>query len=173
VVVLAFGGSLGAGPINEGLPAAASTLPPHTQVLHISGKGKGAAVTGAYTGTGLRAAVVEYVTDMERAYAASDLAVTRSGGAVAELTALGLASVLVPGPWATGGHQEANARVLEAEGACVVVVETQPEFSRRLGEAVASVVADASRRSSMSAAARRMGRPRAADDLATLVESLA
>ncbi len=71
-----------------------------------------------------RVIVLPYIDAMARAWSAADLAVCRAGAStVAELTAYGVPSLLVPLPTAAGGHQEANARALEEAGAAAVLPE--------------------------------------------------
>jgi UDP-N-acetylglucosamine--N-acetylmuramyl-(pentapeptide) pyrophosphoryl-undecaprenol N-acetylglucosamine transferase len=116
---------------------------------------------------------------MQDAYSAADLVVSRAGAStVAELTALGLPCVLVPLPFATSGHQEANARVLEKSGAAKVVLQnvaggrsaiTDSSFPDRLRDALESLLDDAGARANASEAARCIGRPDATAALASLV----
>ena len=68
--------------------------------------------------------VVPYIYDMANSMAAADLVVCRAGAiTISELTALGIPSVMIPSPYVTANHQEANARALEEQGAAVVIVE--------------------------------------------------
>jgi UDP-N-acetylglucosamine--N-acetylmuramyl-(pentapeptide) pyrophosphoryl-undecaprenol N-acetylglucosamine transferase len=84
---------------------------------------------------------------------------------VAELTVCGLPSILVPYPYATGRHQEANARALERAGAAVVVLD-DAATGEALGRRIVSILDDAGRLLSMSRSSQRLGRPEAADAVA-------
>src|SRR5699024_9912992 len=98
-VLLVTGGSLGAQRLNDAVAQAApAVIDAGAQILHIAGRGKAAELPQL---EGCR--VLEYVTAMEDAYAAADLALTRSGaGTVSELSAVGLPAVLVPLPIGNG-----------------------------------------------------------------------
>ncbi len=113
--------------------------------------------------------VAEFVNDMPEAYAAADLVVARAGAmTVAEVAAAGRPALFVPFAGATHGHQEANARALEAQGAAVVLTEAQAT-EESLGVAIATLLADPSRLSAMGEAARRAARPDAAARLCDIV----
>jgi UDP-N-acetylglucosamine--N-acetylmuramyl-(pentapeptide) pyrophosphoryl-undecaprenol N-acetylglucosamine transferase len=162
VVVLVFGGSLGARSINlaaiDGLAGA-----PY-RVLHVAGKrdfAELAAPDGRYI---LR----DYLTPFGAALAAADLAVARSGGSVFELAQYGLPAVLVPYPHASADHQSTNARWMADAGAAVVVrdAELTPE---RLRSEVDAIALDPERLAAMSAASAALARPDAARDIAAEV----
>lgn len=162
-VVGVFGGSLGAGAINEAVVRMLrSWEAPEIQVLHLAGRGY-EEVSEAARVSPLRWVVLDFCDVMEEFYAACDVVVARAGGSVAELTATGTPSVLVPGGFGSGGHQAANAAVLEGAGAATVVPE---EGLDALGPTVAELVSDPGRRASMTTAARGLARPHAATDIA-------
>lgn len=108
--------------------------------------------------------------DLARALAAADLAVCRSGaGAMAELPAVGLPAVLVPGEFS---GQDLNARYMSDRGAAVVVPNAAldgPTLTRAVLE-----LADApERRQALAAASRALARPHAAEEIARLVVNTA
>jgi UDP-N-acetylglucosamine--N-acetylmuramyl-(pentapeptide) pyrophosphoryl-undecaprenol N-acetylglucosamine transferase len=107
-----------------------------------------------------------FLERMELAYAVADLVVSRAGATtVAEIAVCGLPAVLVPYPYATGGHQEANARALERAGGATVVLD-QAATGEGLSRRIEALLDDAGRLLSMARASRRFGRPDAADALA-------
>ncbi|MBI2201286.1 MAG: undecaprenyldiphospho-muramoylpentapeptide beta-N-acetylglucosaminyltransferase [Armatimonadetes bacterium] len=171
LTVLVLGGSLGAATLNDAVIDMAGLLPADTgvQILHQVGKEHDARVTGRIGAIQVRTYVtMPYIEDIGDAYACADVAICRAGaGTLAEVTAHGLPAITVPYPFAVAGEQEANARVLEAAGAAVVIVH-QELSGRRLFEALQEL-RDPSRRRAMAEASRRLGRPRAADDVAGLV----
>ena len=117
--------------------------------------------------------MLDYLDDMASALAAADLVVARAGAtSIAEITALGLPSVLVPYPYATDDHQTKNAASLVAHGAAVLVADAELD-GQRFGDVVAGLLGDAEARATMSAASRELGRPRAAADVAQLARSVA
>jgi UDP-N-acetylglucosamine--N-acetylmuramyl-(pentapeptide) pyrophosphoryl-undecaprenol N-acetylglucosamine transferase len=110
-------------------------------------------------------------TDMLASLVAADLVVGRAGSStLAEVTALGIPSVIVPYPHAAG-HQVANARVLADAGAARLVRDE--DFDADALVAAADLLADATTLAAMSIAARGFGRPGAADAVAALVMAAA
>lgn len=123
ITVLVFGGSQGAHKLNASVPEALYRLGrPDIKVIHQTGDRDYESVGNAYTGHGIDARVLRFIDDMAGAYAEADFVIGRSGaGTVAEITALGKPSLLIPYPYATNNHQMENARVLERAGAAVIV----------------------------------------------------
>ena len=108
---------------------------------------------------------------MLAALAATDLVVGRAGSStVAEVTALGIPSVIVPYPHA-GAHQGANAASLAEAGAARIVPDEA--FDADALVAATDLLFDEPARAAMAEAARRLGRPGAAEAVATLVLALA
>ncbi len=164
VTVGIVGGSLGSRPINDAMAAAAPALAAAgTQVLHLAGPRFEDEVRTRTSGAGVPWRVVGFEDEMEWFFAAVDLVVSRASGMVAEFTATGTPSVLVPGAFGSKGHQEASARWLESVGAARVVAE---EDLASLGMHVARLVEDGDERRRMGAAATSVGRPDAATVIA-------
>ena len=156
LVVLVFGGSLGARSINLAAVEAFADAP--YRVLHVAGRRDFTDLEppgGHYV---LR----DYVSPFGQVLAASDVAVARSGGSVFELAQYGLPAVLVPYPHASADHQTTNARWMADAGAAVILRDAELT-PRALREATDRVVADRER---MAAAARALARPDAARDIA-------
>jgi UDP-N-acetylglucosamine--N-acetylmuramyl-(pentapeptide) pyrophosphoryl-undecaprenol N-acetylglucosamine transferase len=106
------------------------------------------------------------------AYAAADLVLCRSGATtLAEISALGKASILVPYPFAAADHQARNAERVARAGAAVAIAEKDLE-PRRLRAEVGSLLCDDERRRAMEAASRGLGKPKAADQVAEAVLGL-
>jgi UDP-N-acetylglucosamine--N-acetylmuramyl-(pentapeptide) pyrophosphoryl-undecaprenol N-acetylglucosamine transferase len=113
---------------------------------------------------------VEYEPIMANFYQAADVVVSRSGAnAVAELAVMGLPSILVPLPNAPGAHQSANAALLEAAGASIVVEDDECD-ANHLASDLDALAGDEARLRSMGEAASKVGRPDALDLVAQLVE---
>ncbi len=122
--VLVFGGSQGATFLNTQVPELLTRAVARgvaLTVLHQTGPAEVEATVERYALIGANATVVPFIDHMASAYAGADLAICRAGAlTIAELTAVGLPSLLVPFPHAADNHQEANARVLERAGAAIV-----------------------------------------------------
>lgn len=158
-----FGGSLGAGVVNQAVVALVENWEgPSLQVLHLAGRGFEEVRARARVSPG-RWVVLDFCDEMDSFYAACDMVVARAGGSVAELTATSTPAVLIPGGFGSGRHQEANAAVLEAAGCAVVVDEGNID---RLGPVVRDLASNAERRREMAQAAVRLARPEAATAVA-------
>jgi UDP-N-acetylglucosamine--N-acetylmuramyl-(pentapeptide) pyrophosphoryl-undecaprenol N-acetylglucosamine transferase len=170
-VLVAVGGSLGAAKLNELTIALARDPARAYQILHVTGPRYEAEVRAAY-GT-LPAGVVlrGYEDRMADAFAVADLVVCRSGSStLAELCAVGKASVLLPSPNVTDNHQEENARGLERAGAAVVVLEGGMDTAA-VSTQIGALMADEPRRVAMAAAAKTLARPEVAEEVAGMLEA--
>ncbi|WP_044974789.1 undecaprenyldiphospho-muramoylpentapeptide beta-N-acetylglucosaminyltransferase [Ruminococcus sp. HUN007] len=128
--VLSFGGSLGAGCINETMAEVIKyTRANDLKINHIHGYGGMGKDTfpAAMKKYGVpmksdRTRITEYINDMDTCMAAADLVVCRSGATtLAELEAMGKPAILIPSPIVAGNHQFHNANVLGKAGAAVVI----------------------------------------------------
>ena len=110
--ILVVGGSQGAKVLNDCVPAALVLIPAAQRptVTHQSGKQHIGVLRKAYADVQVQAEVVDFIDDMPRRYAEADLVICRAGAiTVSELTAAGVASVLVPLMVSTTTHQRNNA----------------------------------------------------------------
>ncbi|HEX8325851.1 MAG TPA: UDP-N-acetylglucosamine--N-acetylmuramyl-(pentapeptide) pyrophosphoryl-undecaprenol N-acetylglucosamine transferase [Tepidisphaeraceae bacterium] len=171
------GASQGAQTVNEAVIESLRTSKLQGwQVLHLAGRDHAAAVRTAYRDAGLAAVVIDFTPAMADVWAVTDLAVARSGASTcAELTACGLASVLMPYPFHKDMHQRANAKVLADAGAAVLLDDEKDRRrnSERLRPVLQSLLYDAPKRQAMAAAAKAMGRPDASAAVAAYVAGLA
>ncbi len=174
VRVLVLGGSQGAKTLNETLPEALAAVRSPISVVHQCGRAHAEAVQALYTKLNADfAEVVPFIDDMPTALADADLVISRSGaGAVSEICAVGRPSVLVPYPFAAGDHQRVNAEALQAEGAAISV-DQENATAARLTRDIDALIADPEGLKRMAEAARRLGRPDAADVVARDLLSLA
>ena len=165
-VVLVFGGSLGARLLNDlALDAWAEEGP---AVIHLCGERDYPELEGRVTRPDY--ILQPFIDQIGVAYGAADIVLARAGGSVWELAAAGLPAVLVPGEFATGQHQEKNARwFADADGA-VVVPEAEAARAPRMVE---ELLADPDRLAAMAAAMRAVAKPDAAEEIADELVSLA
>jgi UDP-N-acetylglucosamine--N-acetylmuramyl-(pentapeptide) pyrophosphoryl-undecaprenol N-acetylglucosamine transferase len=175
-LMLVFGGSQAVARMNAAVAGALPRLLPDWHVLHLTGDDgmadAGAARFALPDELRPRYTAEPFLTDrMADALVAADLVVGRAGSSTcAELAAIGIPAILVPYPFA-GAHQRYNARYLAGEGAAVEVPDE--EFSAERLVAETSELLDDGRRRAMADAARRLGRPHAARDLADELIALA
>jgi len=170
--LVALGGSQGALRVNTAVIQALRSLRDRDdlQVLLLCGPAHEDAVGRSLTDTGrILVRVRGFLERMELAYALADLAVARAGATTcAEVSVCGLPSILVPYPYATGRHQDANARALERAGAAVVVADERLSGDV-LAARVVELLDDPGRLERMGERARAWSRPDAADALAGVV----
>lgn len=157
--LLVVGGSLGARAINEVVPQAIAQLSRDKQpeILHQAGPVNLEDTREAYRRAGVQARVEAFIDDMHAAYCWADVVVCRAGAlTVSEISAVGVAAVLVPYPYAVDDHQTRNARQLvDIDGGILV---PQGEFTaQRLAEILAGT--DSDRWQVMAGNARRLARP--------------
>jgi UDP-N-acetylglucosamine--N-acetylmuramyl-(pentapeptide) pyrophosphoryl-undecaprenol N-acetylglucosamine transferase len=158
--ILVVGGSLGAQALNESLPRALALLDEKPLVVHQSGEKHLDALKKHYEAARVAGELVAFIDDMARRYAEADLVICRAGAVtVAELSAGGLASVLVPFPFAVDDHQTLNARFLADRGAAILLPQTEltPE---KLAALIRSL--DRQKLLQMAKNARALGKPDAA-----------
>ena len=169
--ILVVGGSLGAQALNDAMPRALALLSDRPTVVHQSGEKHLEALRANYAAAGVQGELVAFIDDMARRYAEADLVVCRAGAVtIAELSAGGMASVLVPFPYAVDDHQTANARFLADRGAAILLPQTElsPE---RLAELIRSL--DRTALLQMARNARGLGKPDAAKVVAQRCMELA
>lgn len=126
--LLVVGGSLGAQALNGTLPAALARLPKDERpmVVHQAGAKHATELRQHYAQAGIDADVREFIDDMASEYAKADMVICRAGAlTIAELAAVGCASILVPYPHAVDDHQTENARFLAEAGAAVLLPQSQ------------------------------------------------
>jgi UDP-N-acetylglucosamine--N-acetylmuramyl-(pentapeptide) pyrophosphoryl-undecaprenol N-acetylglucosamine transferase len=160
--LLVVGGSLGAQALNEAVPRALAQIPgaERPRVVHQSGDKHLESLRANYAAAGVEAEPVAFIDDMAARYAEADLVVCRAGAiTVAEISAGGVASVLVPYPHAVDDHQTANARFLAERGAAILLpqAELTPE---KLASTLRAL--DRPRLLEMARKARALGKPEAA-----------
>ena len=174
--ILIFGGSQGAHAINMAMVEAAPRLAARRgglAITHQTGERDLEEVRDGYRRAGLEARVEPFLFTMDREMKQADLVVCRAGATtLAELTAAGVPSLLVPLPTAADDHQRKNAEVLVAGGAADMIAQ-QDLTGARLADRVEALIADRERLRGMSQAARRFARPDAARAIVERVLELA
>jgi UDP-N-acetylglucosamine--N-acetylmuramyl-(pentapeptide) pyrophosphoryl-undecaprenol N-acetylglucosamine transferase len=158
--LLVVGGSLGAQALNEALPKALALLPEKPLVVHQAGEKHLEHLKANYRAAGVEGELLAFIDDMARRYAEADLVVCRAGAVtIAELSAGGMASILVPFPHAVDDHQTANAKFLSDRGAAILI--QQRDLSPgKLAELIRSM--DRAKLLDMASKARALGKPDAA-----------
>lgn len=166
--ILVFGGSQGAKAVNTAFLDAMEYLPDirdSMKIIHQTGDADYISVKETYARKGIKADVFRFIDDMAEAYSLADLVICRAGAtSIAEITALGLASILVPYPFAANDHQEINALCLAEKGAAIMMRQNEI-----IGDALASVIKNLYENSckleKIKESAKAFGKPNAAQDI--------
>ncbi|WP_042271541.1 undecaprenyldiphospho-muramoylpentapeptide beta-N-acetylglucosaminyltransferase [[Clostridium] dakarense] len=107
--------------------------------------------------------IVPYLEDMANALAASDLVIGSAGAiSLAEITALGKPSIIIPKAYTAENHQEYNAKSIEKQGAGIAILEKNLT-PQSLNEAVFKLLGDKEALIDMENASRAIGKPEAID----------
>lgn len=178
--ILSFGGSLGAGCIND---AMAKVIPWHVKngmaINHIHGYGgmgrdsfPNAMKQAGIPLKGKRLRITEYIYDMDVCLAAADLVICRSGAStLAELEAVGRGSILIPSPNVTANHQFHNANVLGEAGAAIVIEQKDATPDRVIRE-IEKLYHDSNRLADMGRKAKSLAIPNTNERIWHVVEQL-
>jgi UDP-N-acetylglucosamine--N-acetylmuramyl-(pentapeptide) pyrophosphoryl-undecaprenol N-acetylglucosamine transferase len=177
--ILVFGGSQGAKTINTAVLDALEYLTDMVnsiRIIHQTGvewcdevragyERKGLLSAGSGKRNGSIVEVLPFIEDMSTAYASADLVICRAGAtSIAEITALGLASVLIPYPFAADNHQEVNARLLSGRGAAVMVGQ-DGLTGQVMAEEIRTLYNDREKLHGIRSASKALGRPGALDTI--------
>ncbi len=169
--LLVTGASQGARSINEAVIANLDLLESHSdwQILHLTGDRDHADTVAAYRARSIAAVVIPYTDHMAEALGAADLVISRAGAStLAEITAMGKPSILMPYPYHRDQHQFANAKCLAHVSAARIVRDAiDPAINGpALGNVLEGLLTDLGAREAMAAAAQSMGRGNAAANIA-------
>ena len=172
-VLLVTGASQGAASLNEAILRALPLWKDKAwTVLHLTGPNHLSEVEeksrALVQSTMLDYRPIGYMAEMHLALAAADLAVARAGAStLAEFTAVGLPSILVPYPFAAEKHQDYNADTLVKRGAALKLDDSS--VVELLADTVAGLMEDSQRLGKMAEASLAGGRPQALDQIVDLI----
>lgn len=171
--LLVVGGSLGAQALNEVLPKALAAMPIESrpQVVHQAGEKHIATLQANYQAAGVNADTRAFIQDMAAMYSWADIVICRAGAlTIAEVSAAGVASVLVPFPHAVDDHQTSNAHYLSDAGAAILIPQTEFTVTK-----VVALLQGLTRKQclDMATKARALGKPDATVDVANICMELA
>jgi UDP-N-acetylglucosamine--N-acetylmuramyl-(pentapeptide) pyrophosphoryl-undecaprenol N-acetylglucosamine transferase len=175
--MLVIGGSQGARILSDIVPPAIAALPldmvRNLRVSHQARDEDGERVATYYDENGVRADVQPFFADVPERMAEAQLVISRSGASsVADISVIGRPSILIPYAAAAGDHQTANAQGLVDAGAAIRIPESKLTIET-MTEAILAVLHNERGAVQMAQAALSVSKPRAAEDLADMVEHLA
>ncbi len=173
--IFAFGGSSGAKSINSAVVDSLNylhDLRDKIQFLHQTGMKDFENVRDAYRKSGFKGTITPFIYQMGEAYAVADVVISRAGATtLAEETALGKPAILVPFPFAAGGHQELNARKLLEIGAAKMIPDRELR-GETLSGAIRELYTSEALRAEMQQRSRSVGRPDAGAKVVDIAMSL-
>lgn len=170
--MLIFGGSQGAPKINTSVVEAIPTFNARDyQVVFVTGQKRFEQVSRQLEDVkvGSNVVIKPYISNMPDILPKVDVIVGRAGAtSIAEITALGIPSILVPSPYVTANHQVKNAQALVDAGAAKMILEDQLT-GQTLADVADQLMTDQETRNKMSDSAKALGKPHAADELLNLL----
>ena len=177
-LLLSFGGSRGAQSLNAAILPVLKEFGGSSRLslFHITGQAGYPAFLDQAKASGVDLDALENITvepyryDMSALLAAADLVLSRAGATtLAEITALGLPSLLVPYPHAAENHQEYNARALEKEGAALVILDRELSGAVLCSQ-IRELIADPERTRQMGQASKKLGKTKALQEIIAWIE---
>jgi len=170
--LLLLGGSQGAHSLNAAMTDAMNLLDPDRyQVLFMTGKDDLELVRERAARSPMGSYVTDFFDDIAKAYAATDLIICRAGAStLAEIALFGLPSILVPYPYAAGGHQEANSKAMVEAGAAKMMPDKDLD-GEKLAVLIDEIVGNPLLFESMKGNSRALARPHAARKIVDLLLS--
>lgn len=171
--LLVVGGSLGAQALNDVLPKALAEIAPESRplVVHQAGEKHITALQANYQVAGVSADTKAFIQDMAAMYSWADIVICRAGAlTIAEVSAAGVATVLVPFPYAVDDHQTSNAHYLLEAGATILIPQTEFTVAK-----VVNLLQNLTRKQCLAMAikARALGKPEATATVANICMELA
>ena len=168
-MILAFGGSQGAGRINKAMISVIRAMNGHSDVSVVLGAGSYYydGILESFREEGFEIAdnirIIEYIDDMAAYLAAADLVISRSGAlTVAETTVSGKPAIFIPSPMVTGNHQYYNALAVAEAGGAIIIEEKDLEDAKLI-ETIEQLKADPERLERMAQISRSCGPDRATE----------
>lgn len=172
--VLIFGGSQGSRRINQAIREGISHLEQikDIQLLWQTGSNDFEGIKDFMKEVNITSTVLPFIQEMSLAYAAADLLVCRAGAlTLAEVTACGKPSILIPYPFATADHQRYNAISLKEKGAAEVILEKELK-GENLANLIVELLKNENKLKEMSKNARILAKPMAASQIVDEMEEL-
>lgn len=173
--VLVFGGSQGAPKINQAMIDSIEDFNNENyQIIFVTGAKRFTEVSDQLSDTNLNENIyiTPYISNMTEVLPSISLIVARAGATtIAEITALGIPSILIPSPYVTADHQTKNAMSLVNNRAGLIIKENDLN-SQSLAENINYIMNDSNLREEMKVNSKKLGIPDAADRLFNVVKEL-
>ncbi len=172
--IFSFGGSNGSEELNKAVLGILEKFYKNEKIslIHVTGKLNYDKFLEEVKSKGIKiennVKILPYMTEMDKAYGVSDLVITSSGAiTLAEISKIGLASILIPKAYTTENHQEFNARAYKDIGASELILEKELN-SDLLWENIEKIIFDNSRLEQMKENAKKLATPNAVKDFVSI-----
>jgi len=171
--ILISGGSRGARSINQAMIQVHQEFAGRNdiQLLHITGQNEYNGIVGNLKQCCIdinkvgNIIITPYLYNMPQALAVADLAIFRAGAVgLAELTARGIPSILIPYPYAAENHQEFNARTMEKQGAAILIRDRELDGTKLI-HTIKELISSPQKLDEMAIASKKIGCPKAAESI--------
>jgi len=166
--IFSFGGSNGSEELNKAVLGILDKFYENTQIslIHVTGKSNYDKFLEEIKNKNIK--IVPYMIEMDKAYGVSDLVITSSGAiTLAEISKIGLASILIPKAYTTENHQEFNARAYKDIGAAELILEKELN-SDLLWENIEKIIFDDNKLEQMKENAKKLAMPNAVNDFVSI-----
>lgn len=163
ITILVLGGSLGAASINNAVANCVEELEKKSlQIIWQTGKN----YYPKYKNINFESVkILDFIEDMNKAYSACDVLVARAGATtIAELTVLGIPSILIPSPHVAENHQYYNAKSLADQDAAVLINDS--DVNNLLKDKIIWLATDKEMLNKLSENAKKISKPAAANAIA-------
>lgn len=172
--IFSFGGSNGSEELNKAVLGILEKFYKNEKIslIHVTGKLNYDKFLEEVKSKGIKiennVKILPYMTEMDKAYGVSDLVITSSGAiTLAEISKIGLASILIPKAYTTENHQEFNARAYKDIGTSELILEKELN-SDLLWENIEKIIFDNSRLEQMKENAKKLATPNAVKDFVSI-----
>ncbi len=179
-LLLSFGGSWGQRKLNDAMLKVIEDNINNRkmQIIHVTGKRlyedfmKDLNSKGIDISLNENIRVLPYLFEMPKAQAISDLVIISAGAiSIAEVTAIGVPSIVIPKAYTTDNHQEFNARAVENKGAGVMLLE-KDLTGEKLNSLIQNLLYDNKRLSTMAINSKKLGKIEATGKIVQIVDGL-
>jgi len=167
--ILILGGSLGAKALNETLPQALQKVTGKIEVLHQAGEKHITTMQQTYANAQFEVKVTAFIKNMADAYQWADLVICRAGAlTVSEIAQIGVASLLIPFPFAVDDHQTENAKLLSDNNAAILL----PQAKLQEKEVIALIedfIQHPEKLATMAKSAKQCAKPEALNQIVNII----
>lgn len=179
-LILSFGGSMGQKKLNDAMEEVIikNFDNRNLQIIHVTGKRLYESFIENIKSKGIDLSqnsnikVLPYLFDIPKAQAISDLIITSAGAiSIAEITAMGKPSIIIPKSYTTDNHQEFNARAIEEKGAGVMILE-KDLTGDKMNDLILDLLQDRERLNNMSRCSKKLGKINSTDQILDLIKEL-